>query len=103
MATLIALTVIILAIVYFRWLLKMCDKDADQREKTKEKTLDGIAFFIAISITIAVVVFVIFLIWVICIFDNQTKSILYGFFELLQKCSKTGNGRSKEDKRLNTL
>ena len=65
MATLIALTVIIRAIVYFRWLLKMCDKDADQREKTKKKTLDGIVFFITISITIAVVVFVIFLIWVI--------------------------------------
>ena len=65
MATFIAFAFLVCAIVYFVWLLKMCDKDADQREKTKEKTLDGIAFFIAISITIAVVVFVIFLIWVI--------------------------------------
>ena len=65
MATFIAFAFLVCAIVYFAWLLKMCDKDADQREKTKKKTLDGIAFFIAISITIAVVVFVIFLIWVI--------------------------------------
>ena len=35
MATLIALTVIILAIAYFRWLLKMCDKDDEQRERQK--------------------------------------------------------------------
>ena len=65
MATFIAFAFLVCAIVYFVWLLKMCDKDADQREKTKEKTLDGIAFFITISITIAVVVFLILLIWVI--------------------------------------
>ena len=41
MATLIALTVIILAIVYFRWLLKMCDKDDEQREKAKNKIVNA--------------------------------------------------------------
>ena len=50
MATLIALTVIILAIVYFRWLLKMCDKDDEQREKAKNKIVNGISSFIAISL-----------------------------------------------------
>ena len=64
MATFIAFAFLVCAIVYFVWLLKMCDKDADQREKTKEKTLDGIAFFITISITIAVVVFLIRVVWV---------------------------------------
>lgn len=65
MATFIALTVLILAVVYFIWLLKICDKDNDQKEKIKDKTVNGISTFIAIAITIAVVIFIIYLIWVV--------------------------------------
>lgn len=65
MAAFIALTTLILAVIYFIWLLKTCDKDDNQKEKTKDKIVNGISMSIAISIIIAVVIFVIYLIWVV--------------------------------------
>lgn len=65
MAAFIALTVLILAVIYFIWLLKMCDKDDDQKEKTKDNILNGISLSIVIFITIFVIIFVIYLIWVV--------------------------------------
>lgn len=89
MATLIALTVIILAIVYFRWLLKMCDKDDEQREKAKNKIVNSVSLFIAISIIIAVIVVVIYLIWIAWYFFCggamilDADSIVESFFWLI--------------------
>lgn len=65
MAAFVSLTVLILAVIYFIWLLKMCDKDDDQKENAKNKIVNGISMSIAISIIIAVVIFVIYLIWVV--------------------------------------
>lgn len=65
MAAFIALIILILAVIYFIWLLKMCDKDNDQKEKTKDNILNGISLSIVIFITIFVIIFVIYLIWVV--------------------------------------
>ena len=89
MTTFIAFAVIVLAIVYSRWLLKMCDKDDEQREKAKNKIVNGISLFIAISIIIAVIVVVIYLIWIAWYFFCggamilDADSIVESFFWLI--------------------
>ena len=89
MAAFIALIILILAVVYFIWLLKMCDKDDNQKEKAKNKIVNGISMSIAISIIITVIVVVIYFIWIVWYFFCggamilDADSIVESFFWLI--------------------